>query len=44
MKLRTLPSSGPGAGQMYREGAEGLQGSTEKKSSLIDHRAAAEPP
>lgn len=29
---------------MYREGAEGLQGSTEKKSSLIDHRAAAEPP
>lgn len=43
MKLRNLPSSGPGAGQMYGEGVEGLWGSIEKKSSLVGDRAAAEP-
>lgn len=28
---------------MYGEGVEGLWGSIEKKSSLVGHRAAAEP-
>lgn len=37
MKLRTLPSSGPGAGQMYSKGVERLWGSTEKKSH-VGHR------
>lgn len=43
MKLRTLPSSGPGAGQMYGEGVERLWGSTEKKSSLVGHRQLQNP-
>jgi len=28
---------------MYSKGVEGLQGSAEKKSSLVGHQAAAEP-
>lgn len=28
---------------MYGEGVEGLQGSTQKKSSLVGHQAAAKP-
>lgn len=42
MKLRTLPSSGPGAGQMYSEGVERLWGSTEKKSH-VGHRQLQNP-